>query len=112
MADPANECVEIVRSTLAAHEMLCAGEKTLAAVSGGPDSMCLMHVLYEAGIEIEVAYFDHQTRAGESAADAAFVRDRAEALRLPFHTESRAARKRMKRWKGRRNTCLHDRRWT
>jgi len=63
--------------------------RILAAVSGGADSMCLLYVLRELGYKLEVAHFDHQTRGGESARDAAFVAETAKRLNLPFHIESR-----------------------
>ena len=81
--------VERVCATLREHDMIRAGERVLAAVSGGADSVCLMHVLHSLGFSIEVAHFDHQTRKSESTADAAFVCETAVRLFLPFHLESR-----------------------
>lgn len=89
MSDKAPNLVEVVRTTLRQYRMLQAGEKALAAVSGGPDSMCLLHVLLELGFAVEVAHFDHQTRHGDSARDADFVRDAAETLGLTVYFESR-----------------------
>jgi len=82
--------VERVIETIRKHALIEKEEKTLVAVSGGADSVCLLHVLHEAGYQVEVAHFDHQTREGASQNDAAFVRDMAECLARPFHTESRA----------------------
>ena len=65
------------------------GARLLAAVSGGADSICLLHVLIELGFQLEVAHFDHQTRNGESGRDAEFVGEVAARLGLPFHLESR-----------------------
>jgi tRNA(Ile)-lysidine synthase len=65
------------------------GDRVLAAVSGGPDSVALLHLLagwrQELALELGVAHFDHQLRGRESAEDAAFVADLAEKLVLPFH---------------------------
>lgn len=80
--------VERVEETIARHRMLRPGQTVLAAVSGGPDSVCLLHALLALGYAVEVAHFDHQTRNGASAADAAFVRQAAERHNLPFHHES------------------------
>jgi len=61
----------------------------LAAVSGGPDSMAMMHLLARWGSEhrppIIVATVDHGLRA-EAAAEAAFVAREAAALGFPHHT--------------------------
>ena len=89
MTTLAEECVAQALRTLDIHRMIAPGEKVLVAVSGGPDSMCLLHVLREAGCHIETAYFDHETRDGESTADGEFVREHVGSLGIPFYTESR-----------------------
>ena len=76
-----------VDATLAQHQMLAEGETVLVAVSGGADSVALVHALLELGHRVEIAHFDHVTREGASAADAAFVRALAERLGIPFHHE-------------------------
>lgn len=53
----------------------------IVGVSGGPDSLCLMEVLRQAGYPILVAYFDHQLRA-DSATDARLVEKTAARLML------------------------------
>lgn len=49
----------------------------LCAVSGGADSMCLLHLLHtkrrELGIELFAAHYEHGLRGAESLADAEFV---------------------------------------
>lgn len=56
-------------------------------MSGGPDSVCLLHILVglreELGISLHVAHLDHQLRGAESEADAAFVAQLASKLGLP-----------------------------
>lgn len=80
--------LERVTATARAHEMYPPGATVVAAVSGGPDSMCLLRSLYLLRrllrIKVEVFHFDHRLRA-DSAADAAYVRRAASALGLPFH---------------------------
>lgn len=51
------------------------GKKLLAAVSGGADSMCLLTLLTEAGLDVTAAHFEHGIRGEESLRDAAFVED-------------------------------------
>ncbi|NOH02069.1 MAG: tRNA lysidine(34) synthetase TilS [Chloroflexi bacterium] len=53
----------------------------IVGVSGGPDSLCLMEVLRQAGYPIIVAYFDHQLRP-DSGADARMVEKTAARLML------------------------------
>jgi tRNA(Ile)-lysidine synthase len=77
-----------VTATVREHGMFVPGGTVLVAVSGGPDSMCLLHALVELRrllrIRPEVFHFDHRLRRG-SAEDAAYVARAAERLRLPFH---------------------------
>ena len=75
--------LETVRRTVARHGMIPPGARVLAAVSGGADSMALLHALRRLGHAVRAATFDHQTRGGESARDAAFAAAAAEALGVP-----------------------------
>jgi len=60
------------------------GTPLVVAVSGGPDSVALLHLLVEAGFSaITVAHVDHGFRE-ESAEEAEFVRDLATDLGLEF----------------------------
>jgi tRNA(Ile)-lysidine synthase len=56
-------------------------------VSGGADSVALLELLVRlvrrSGTSLTVAHLDHETRAGSSAADAAFVRELAARHGLP-----------------------------
>ncbi len=58
----------------------------LVAVSGGVDSVVLLHLLRTvapaSGVELRVAHLDHQIRS-ESGADAEFVRDLCQSWGLP-----------------------------
>lgn len=49
------------------------GRRVLCAVSGGADSMCLLHLLSSAGIDVAAAHFEHGIRGEESLRDARFV---------------------------------------
>ena len=47
--------------------------RILCAVSGGADSMCLLHLLHSRGRDVVAAHFEHGIRGEESLRDAAFV---------------------------------------
>lgn len=68
-----------VRETIVHYDMLRKGEKVLAAVSGGSDSMCMLKVLLDLsrslGLEVAVANMDHGIRGAESERDSRFVRE-------------------------------------
>ena len=55
------------------------------AVSGGADSVSLLHLLlsHRADLSLHIVHLDHETRGGESARDAEFVRDLAASKGLP-----------------------------
>jgi tRNA(Ile)-lysidine synthase len=56
----------------------------LAGVSGGADSVALLHLLVEHGFRnVVVCHLDHGLRGAAGAADARFVRKLAESLGLP-----------------------------
>jgi tRNA(Ile)-lysidine synthase len=57
----------------------------VVGVSGGPDSLCLLDLLFRLEIPIVIAHFDHALRP-DSAGDVEFVRQIAKSLDLPFVT--------------------------
>jgi tRNA(Ile)-lysidine synthase len=76
-----------VLRTIAARALFERGDRVIVAVSGGPDSMALLHVLWELrdrlGLTLEVAGVDHGLRPA-AADELELVRARADALGLPF----------------------------
>lgn len=73
-----------VDAYIAQHALLAPGERVLVAVSGGVDSMVLLHLLRALHYDVHVAHFDHETRDGESAREAAFVAMECAALEIPL----------------------------
>jgi tRNA(Ile)-lysidine synthase len=69
-------------------KLLKAGDRVAVAVSGGADSVALLHVLLELreqlGIVLFVAHFNHQLRGEESDADERFVASLARQFDVPF----------------------------
>lgn len=60
---PGFEIVEAARDAISRYSMLEGGETIVVAVSGGPDSTCLLHVMSrlatQEGYELIVAHVDH-----------------------------------------------------
>ncbi len=71
--------------------MFPPGARIGAAVSGGADSVCLLHLLVELAprfdLRLTVLHLDHMLRGEESRADARFVADLAGRLGLPVRLE-------------------------
>jgi tRNA(Ile)-lysidine synthase len=69
---------DLVRATLRRHAMLAGGERVLAGVSGGADSVALLAALVAVApslrLTLHVLHVDHQLRP-DSARDAGFVRE-------------------------------------
>ncbi len=67
--------------------MLEPADKVLVAVSGGPDSIALLHLLHSIDSSFQLAlhvfHLDHMMRGKSSAEDAVFVQDQAKALGIP-----------------------------
>jgi tRNA(Ile)-lysidine synthase len=84
--------LERVRKTITRYHMLPRGSRVAVAVSGGADSVCLLHVLRELApaleVSLSVAHLNHQLRGAESDEDERFVAGMAERLELPFHQTS------------------------
>lgn len=78
-----------VRGLAAEYDMFPAGETVLCAVSGGADSMCLIHMLWSererGGWQVAAAHYNHHLRGAESERDAAFVRDWCRDRGIPCH---------------------------
>ncbi|MGB9616358.1 MAG: tRNA lysidine(34) synthetase TilS [Desulfomonilaceae bacterium] len=79
-----------VRSTIWAHRMIPQDTGVIVAVSGGPDSVAMLHALAhlsrDMGFRIVAAHFDHALRP-ESLHEAEFVARLADELGLEFRTE-------------------------
>ena len=82
-----NSFEQHVLETIDKYNMIKEGQTVIAAVSGGYDSLCMLHVLYNVRrlrrFEICVAHLNHKFR-DEADADEAFVADEAKRLGLEF----------------------------
>jgi tRNA(Ile)-lysidine synthase len=77
----ANLMLENIEAVLRDECKLVKDRPIIVGVSGGPDSLCLMEALRQAGYKVIVAHFDHQLRP-ESADDAHAVEKIASRLML------------------------------
>lgn len=69
-------------------------KKLIVGVSGGADSVALLHLLIEAGLRnLVVAHFDHCLRGADSRSDAFFVKRLAARHNLSFEMASADVRK-------------------
>ena len=63
------------------------GARIVVAVSGGPDSLALLHALHALkgglGLDLRAAHLDHRLRGEAGRADAEFVRAFAESIGVP-----------------------------
>ena len=77
-----------VRRLAAEYNMLPQGQRVLCCVSGGADSMALLHVLYslqaDMGFSLWAAHYNHLLRGEDSAEDAQLVAQYCRALEIPL----------------------------
>ena len=94
MASASSAAIDALRlcvaSVLRKHEL--QGKRLLVAVSGGPDSLALLHALWQLRDEHKLrlygAHLNHGLRGAESDADAEFTEDTFRRLDIPFTLES------------------------
>jgi tRNA(Ile)-lysidine synthase len=76
-----------VRRAVEQNRLLAPGETVVVGVSGGPDSLCLLHLLCRLRLEydlaLHVAHLHHGLRGAEADVDAGFVRSLAADWGLP-----------------------------
>lgn len=73
-----------VQAYIAQHQLLRPAAPVIVGLSGGADSVVLLHLLTRLGYPCVAAHCNFHLRADESDADADFARQTAEALGLPF----------------------------
>jgi tRNA(Ile)-lysidine synthase len=81
------QVLERIRKMIAEYGLLSAGETVVVGVSGGPDSLCLLHALCrlrrEYDLSLHVAHLHHGLRGAGADADAQYVRVLASDWGLP-----------------------------
>ena len=84
-----------VHEVITRNRLLHRGDRVLVAVSGGPDSVALLHMLVglkdALRLSLSIVHLDHQLRA-DSTGDAAFVEGLGRRLKVPVITVRRDVR--------------------
>lgn len=75
--------IEGIKEFLKQECKLIPDRPLLVGVSGGPDSLCLAHLLSSFGYNLVIAHLNHGLRE-EAGADSEVVRDFAKARNIPF----------------------------
>jgi tRNA(Ile)-lysidine synthetase-like protein len=91
------------------------GKRVVVALSGGRDSVALLHLLQRSSmrLDLEAAHVHHGVRGAEADADAAFCDELCERLGIPFHLvrlelPERRPDGREATWRRLRYRALHD----
>ncbi len=81
--------LEKVKGYIEKHRMLSKGDKVVAGLSGGADSVALLHILKELkgvfGIEVIAAHINHGLRGKEADEDEEFAKALCEKWGIEFH---------------------------
>lgn len=83
---------EKVLSTINKHNLIESGDKIVIGISGGPDSVCLLHILSrlkdKLDIELYAAHLNHQIRGIEAQKDAFYISKLCEEMGITFFIKS------------------------
>jgi len=89
--DPIQRFEQAVLGTIRQRGLLAPGERVVVGVSGGPDSLALIHALHALsgplGIALHVAHLNHRLRRA-APEEARFVAETAERLGIPCTVEA------------------------
>src|SRR5574341_1810184 len=78
-----------VQETVEKHKLLNSGDHVLVALSGGPDSVLLLHLLVKIKrkwrLSLEAVYINHQIRPRSANKEAKFCQELCNRLKVRFH---------------------------
>jgi len=93
-----------VKNWIERNHLIVGGDRVLAACSGGPDSVVLVHILHaltgDLGFQLKVAHVDHMLRGEASRADAAFVEAMCRSMGIPCYCTAVDVRREVRRGGG------------
>jgi tRNA(Ile)-lysidine synthase len=91
---PAADLLKTLETEIVAEKLFPPEARVVVGVSGGPDSMALLHALVTLNepsgwrLDLHIAHLNHRLRGEEAEADAAFVQAAADGYGLPCTIEA------------------------
>ncbi len=79
--------IETIRSYIEAESLFVPGDKVVLAVSGGVDSMVMLDLFQQMGVDFVVAHCNFQLRGAESDGEETFLRDYCGEERIELYVE-------------------------
>lgn len=87
-----HKIIDEVRRTIKKYSMFSPGDAVLVGLSGGPDSVCLLHVLSrlrdEMSLGLYAAYIDHGLRPVETPGEISFCKGLCDSLSIPIKVKA------------------------
>ena len=74
-----------VEQYIKSENLFSLDQKIILAISGGADSVCLMYIFLELGIDFELAHCNFNLRGSESEDDEVFIKELASKHKLKLH---------------------------
>lgn len=94
ISPPSKQNLSLIKratETIERHKMLIPGDKVLIGVSGGADSVALLHLMVALrpvmDLQLAVAHLNHGLRSAASDREAGFVEELSNKLGMLFHCE-------------------------
>lgn len=85
------DVIHKVKQTIEDYNMISPGDKIVVGVSGGPDSICLLHVLNEIGNELHIniaaVHINHCLRGKDADEDEAYVKEFCRKINVEFYSK-------------------------
>ena len=80
--------IDKVKNIIFENSLFSKTDKLILAISGGVDSVCLMHILLSLGYKLELAHCNFNLRGVESNEDEEFVKKLSNIYKLKLHIQS------------------------